>query len=127
MVLVADDHIDDRELEVLDRLDSWSRLGLPRAAFLVAAEAEHLRLRGRFSDKPWLSLDDSQVLDEALAPVESPAARLLVCRLAAGVITADGCVRDAERLVFDHILMRWRIDRQRIAEAIRQDPQAAEA
>lgn len=127
MVLVADNSIDDRELEVLDRLDAWSRLGLPRGAFLAVAEAEDARLHGRFTDKPWLSLDDSRVIDEALAAVEDPSARLLVCRLAAGVVTADGCVREAERLVYDHLLMRWRIDRQQVAEAIRRDPQVTTA
>jgi hypothetical protein len=125
MVLAADDSIDERELEVLDRLDAFARIGVPRAAFVAAAELERARLRGRFADKPWLSLDDSQVLDEALAGVEDPAARLLVCRLAAGVMTADGCVREAERLVYDHMLMRWRISRQQVTEAIRRDPQVA--
>jgi hypothetical protein len=127
IVLVADNLIDERELEVLDRLDTFRRIGLPRNAFLTIAELEHGRLRGRFADKPWLSLDDLQILDDALGAVDDAAARLLVCRLAAGVMTADGCVREAERLVFDHMLMRWRINRQQVSDAIRTDPQVAPA
>ena len=127
LVLVADGVIDDRELEVLDRLDAFRRLGLPREAFMATAELEHARLGDRFADKPWLSLDDIGVLDEALVAVDDPAARRLVCRLAAGVMTADGTVRDAERLVFEHMLMRWRISRQQVSDSIRADPQVATA
>jgi urease accessory protein UreH len=47
--------------------------------------------------------------------------RLLVCRLAAAVITADGRVTHDERLVYDHALARWRINQSDVTQAILED------
>jgi len=41
--------------------------------------------------------------------VPADESRVLVCRLAAAVITADGLVTHDERLVYEHALARWRI------------------
>jgi hypothetical protein len=122
IALVADNDIDERELDLLSRLDAYGRLGVPPAVLRAMAADEVHRLQGRFSDKPWLSLRDTEWLDEVLAGVTDPARRLLVVRLVAGVITADGTVRDAERLVYEHMLMRWRMSRADVASAIRADP-----
>ena len=55
-----------------------------------------------------------------------PRERLLVGRLAAAVLTADGQVSGDERLVFDHVLARWRITRSMLSEAILQDHAAVD-
>lgn len=60
-----------------------------------------------------------------LAGVRDPAKRLLVARLAAGVITADGRVQDIERLVFDHLLARWGLTRSEVSRAILNDRRRA--
>jgi hypothetical protein len=46
-------------------------------------------------------------VDEVLAGVSHPGLRLLVARLAAGLIVADGRVRAAERRLYLHLLARW--------------------
>ncbi len=122
LALAADDAIDERELELLSRLDAWRRLGVPEPAFRRLADDMKEALDGRLRDKAWLSLSDTQLLDDVLARVRNPADRLLVCRLVAGVITADGAVSPAERLVYEHMLMRWRVSRSDVAGAIRADP-----
>lgn len=122
LALAADDAIDERELDLLVRLDAYARLGLPEAVFLRLADEMLDRLGGRFRDKAWLSLADTELLDEVLDRVRSPADRLLVCRLVAGVITADGAVSPAERLIYEHMLMRWRLTRSDVAGAIRANP-----
>ncbi len=47
--------------------------------------------------------------------------RILVCRLAAAVVTADGRVTHDERLVYDHALVRWRISQSDVTHAILND------
>ena len=122
LALTADDAIDERELGLLDQLDACARMGLPGWVFEQIAKGLHGQLQGRFIDKPWLSLADTELLDELLDPVRSRDKRLLVCRLVAGVITADGEVCSAERLVYEHMLMRWKFTRAEIAAAIRAMP-----
>lgn len=122
LALVADDAIDERETELLARLDAFARIGLPEPVVLRLSQEMLRHLQGRFRDKPWLSLADTALLDEVLDGVRGSAQRLLVCRLVAGVITADGTVSPAERLVYEHMLMRWRISRADVAQAIRADP-----
>jgi hypothetical protein len=122
LALASDNAIDEREFQLLEQLDAYSRLGMPPARFRALAEAELRRLQGRFTDKPWLSLADIQLVDEVVDVVRAPALRLLVCRLVAGVITADGTVSEAERLVYEHMLMRWKISRSEVTAAIRSDP-----
>lgn len=122
LALASDDALDEREFELLDQLDVYARLGVPPAAFRSLVAAELRRLQGRFTDKPWLSLADTELVDGVLDAVRDPALRLQVCRLVAGVIAADGTVSAAERLVYEHMLMRWRISRSDVAAAIRRDP-----
>ena len=45
-----------------------------------------------------------------------------LCRLSAAAITADGRVCQAERMLYNHALARWRIDSQQVSAAIRHDP-----
>jgi hypothetical protein len=54
-----------------------------------------------------LRLSDPLLVDEVLAGVSHPGLRLLVARLAAGLIVADGRVRAAERRLYLHLLARW--------------------
>lgn len=122
VALASDGAIDERECRLLGELGAYDRLGVPEAAFRRLAQVQLAQLDGRFADKAWLSLGDIQVLDAVLDAVRTPSLRLLVCRLVAGVITADGTVSAAERLVYEHMLMRWRIRRGDVVAAIRADP-----
>jgi hypothetical protein len=68
-----------------------------------------------------MSADDIGRIDRILDAVNDPQLRILVCRLAAAAITADSCVCDAERMVFDHMLGRWHVNRSMVTEAIWDD------
>ena len=57
-----------------------------------------------------------------LDAVDDESRRMLVCRLCAAAITADGRVSREERMLYNHALARWRINSQQVSEAIRQDP-----
>ena len=60
-------------------------------------------------------------IDAMLDRVDEPRERLLLCRLAAAVITADGVVSVDERMVYGHVLVRWRISQSMVTQAILHD------
>lgn len=121
VMVAANGHIDARELEALDELEAYARLGVPRERFVgLARECLH-EIGSGLGECSWLRARDMAYIDRLLDAVTDAPRRLLLCRLAAAVITADGRVTNDERLVFDHVLARWRISRSMVTEAILHD------
>jgi hypothetical protein len=125
LVMVIDTELDPAEVAVLDTLDAFGRIGLSRSRFMQVARDFCGDLRHRMGDADWLSLADTGLIDECLRGVRSRDKRLLVARLAAGVIAADGRVRDIERMVYVHMLLRWGLSQREVSAAIRADALAA--
>lgn len=121
VMVAANGRIDEREMRTLAGLDAFRRLGVPRHR-LVALACQCLAVLGaQPCDRLWLSAADRAYLDAVFDAVASPEERLLVCRLAAAVVTADGRVTGDERLVYDHALTRWQISPAMVTAAILQD------
>lgn len=116
-IAVANGPVKDCELRTLEELDAFSRLGVSRRRFLHLTQACLDDLCGRDG----LELADLLQLDQLLDEVHDRHLRLLVCRLAAALVTADGHVCQAERTAYDHMLLRWRLLPSEITRAIRQD------
>jgi hypothetical protein len=119
MVVAANGRIDDRELRLLEELDAFNRLGVSRREFVDLAQSCLDDVGVDLSERSWLSLDDSIYLLRLLDAVEGPQRRLLVCRLAAAAITADGRVTASQRHVYGFTLARWAISQEEVAQAIR--------
>ncbi|MDZ5458135.1 hypothetical protein [Azohydromonas lata] len=125
LLIVADTKLDPRELAMLDELDAFGRLGLERAEFMRVASDLCEELGERLQARPWLSLSEQALIEAELQAVRDPAKRLLVARLGAAAITADGRVQESERVLFDYLLLRWGLTRADVSQAIREDrPQA---
>jgi hypothetical protein len=69
--------------------------------------------------KESLRLSDPTLVDDLLAGVSNYGLRLLVARLAAGLIVADGRVHGIERRLYLHMLSRWGLSERLVTEAIR--------
>jgi hypothetical protein len=106
---------------VLDDLDAWHRIGVSRTRFLRLVRDCQSRLDEQQHDSPWLPLTEMLQIDRMLDKVSDPELRLMVCRLAASVITADGRVGESERQLYDHALARWRISSSQVTQAILAD------
>jgi hypothetical protein len=106
--------------KVLDELDAWSRIGVSRTRFLRLVHECQARL-DTHEDAAWLPVAHRLQMDRVLDSVDDPELRLMVCRLAASVITADGRVGEVERQLYDHTLARWRIDSNQVTKAILAD------
>jgi hypothetical protein len=122
IVVSANGRVDPREVAELDRLSAYKRLGISRRDFLSRAEAA-LEVIGRpLSQALWLRASDRSRVLALQQAVDDRALRLLVCRLSAAVITADGCVTGGERQVYESLLGQWALTESMVVEAIRSDP-----
>lgn len=121
LMVTANGCVDPAELSMLDSLDAYRRVGVSRERFTALAH-ECLEDRVRSLRGPWLPLADQLYVDEVLLGVRDPQQRLLVCRLAAAAITADGRVTSHERRLYDHALASWQISQSMVTRAIMKDP-----
>ncbi len=119
LVLVADTTLSPEELQALDELAVCDRIGLPQPAFMAIAQGFEALLAQRPGSPDLLRLPDPLLIDRVLDGVHNPGLRLLVARLAAGLIVADGRVRGVERRLYLHLLSRWGLSEWLVAEAIR--------
>jgi hypothetical protein len=116
LLVAANGRADPRELQALDGLGAFERLGLSRARFLALVHDGLQEVGYGLAECSWLRARDEAYIDQLLDAVAEPQERLLVCRLAAAAIAADGQVSHDEHLVFNHVLARWRIERSRLVD-----------
>ncbi|HYN62583.1 MAG TPA: hypothetical protein VET87_24020 [Rubrivivax sp.] len=121
LVVAANGRIDDSELRTLDGLEAYRRLGVKRERFIELSQHCLEEIGTSLCEQSWLRMSDMLYINALLGQVDDPAKRLLVCRLAAGVITADGRVSKDERRVYDHILGHWQISQPMVTDAILHD------
>lgn len=110
LILSADGSLSECALAVLDGLEAFERLGVGRDRFSDIASDCTRRVDPGLGERSWLSDEDIRQTDALIEGVHQPEQRLLVCRLAAAAIEDDGLVTHGARLVFDHVLARWRIN-----------------
>jgi len=122
MMVAANGCIDDRELGALERLQAFRRLGVTRERFVEITRACVADVGVHLGDRSWLCMNHMAYIDALLDAVPGGADRLLVCRLATAVVTADGRVTPDERLVYDHALARWRISPSDVTQTVLHDP-----
>lgn len=120
LMMVADTELDPRELHALDDMAAFDLLGIERRQFLEVARQFCADLTQRMGSRDYLRLSDLALIDEMLAGVRCPRARLRVSCAAQRVIVADGRIDPLERRVFDHMLCRWGLTRSEVARALRE-------
>lgn len=106
LAMLADGHLSQAELDVLEKMDAYPRLGLSRTEL-------HTLLHTFCEDMlPSLSWADArsfspQALNSYLAEVDDADLRLTVLQLCAQVIEADRHIADAECELLTSVLARW--------------------
>lgn len=121
LMVAANGRIDAREMQMLDELDAFSRIGVRRERFVELAQGCLDDIGSSLCECSWLRVPALTYIDALLHGVVEPRERLLLCRLAAAVITADGVVSVDERMVYGHVLARWRISQSMVTQAILHD------
>ena len=108
-------------MRTLEELDAFSRIGVRRERFVELAQGCLDDIGSSLCECSWLRAPALDYIDAMLDRVDEPRERLLLCRLAAAVITADGVVSVDERMVYGHVLVRWRISQSMVTQAILHD------
>lgn len=121
LFVAANGSIDSNEIGTLERLGAFRRLGVGRKRFLEMAQRCIDEVGSGLCERSWLRVSDLDHVNALLDAVDDESMRLLVLRLSAAAITADGRVSGDERMVYEHALARWRIRPQQVSEAILQD------
>ena len=121
MLVAADGRITANELSTLDRLDAFRRLDVTRDDFVDLAQKCIDEVGHGLHEQSWLRTSDLIYVNDLFDAVDCEISRLLVCRFGAAALTADGIVGREERMVYDHLLARWRIRSEQVAAAIRHD------
>jgi hypothetical protein len=118
MVMASHSRLDRRELRLLQELDAFNRIGVSEAEFMqIFSKLRHSAFEA-LPDHAWLHLDELEAIDAILDGVRMPGHRLLLCRLAACVITADGRIESLERTLYERMLLRWGHTPSSVAQAI---------
>ncbi|HSB23253.1 MAG TPA: hypothetical protein VLE94_09105 [Burkholderiaceae bacterium] len=120
LMVAANGRIDPRELQALEELGAYERIGVPRERFVALARECLHDVGAGLAECSWLRARDQAYVDRLLDAITDPHERLVLCRLAAAAVTADGQVSGDERLVYDHVLARWHVSRDMVTQAILQ-------
>lgn len=121
LAVAADGRIDEHELESLERPDAFRRIGISRDRFVDLTRDSLEAIGPDLNKRLWLGPSELHYLEALLCTVPDAELRLLICRLAAAVLVADGPVTRGERLVYDHVCARWCISQAMVVQAIRAD------
>ena len=113
LALLADGHLSTIELDVLDRLDAHTQLGLERVEL-------HSVVHGFCEDllsTMHLTWDDACRVDPRtmaglMAEVDDPSLRIRVLRVCVAVVEADGHVAEGESIVLLAAVEHWGLHRE---------------
>ena len=110
---LADGHLCQTELDVLDRLDAHRQLGLLRSELhdVMRDFCEDL-LAASHSSWADACRVDPQTLDALMAEVDEPSLRRKVLRLCISVVEADETVADGESMVLIAAVEQWGLHRE---------------
>ena len=110
---LADGHLCQTELDVLDRLDAHRQLGLLRSELhdVMRDFCEDLL---SMSHSSWADACrvDPRTLDALMAEVDDPSLRRKVLRLCISVVEADETVADGESMVLIAAVEQWGLHRE---------------
>ena len=116
LTLIADGHVDNVELDVLERAGAYEQLGLTRGEMrsVLQSFCEDL-LQSQSSHWAGACQIDPGTLNQLMAEVEDVAMRKAVLRLCVAVAEADNHVADAESIVLVYAVEQWGLHYQMLA------------
>ncbi len=118
MMMITDAKLDDREVEVLDRLRVFDIVGISRDAFseVVRDYCAELVRDGNADGR--VRLVDKSRIDRIVDLVDDPRKRVDTCGMILNIANADGILHDSELAVFGYILERWGMTLESLEHAL---------
>ena len=117
MLMVADGSMDDRELELLDKLNIYGILGIDRKKFIDVLHHYCTDLTDSADAEGTVRLVDRERINELLDCIDEPKKRLLLCAMVLDMSKADAEFSEVEMAVFTHMLDRWHLTLEDIQTA----------
>lgn len=118
MTMIADARLDDRELEIMDRLRLYDVLGIDKTGFARVVKDYCDDLVATGSPDGRIDLMDRDRIHAIVDLVDDPAKRQDVANMVLNIVKADDELHDAELGVFRYILSRWKLSFQEIRRAV---------
>jgi uncharacterized tellurite resistance protein B-like protein len=119
MTMITDARLDDRELEVMERLRLYDLLGLSRADFARVVEDYCEDLLAAGAPDARVNLVDQARVDAVADAIDDPEKRLLAAQMVINILKADDRLEEVELALFRHILGRWGLSLDALTEAVR--------
>lgn len=112
LALLSDGHLSRRELDMLDRLDAHTALGLARTELhaVVHSFCEDLLSSMHLSWGDACQVDQA-TLASLMADIDDPALRQTLLRLCLAIVDADGHVADGESVMLTAAVDQWGLHR----------------
>lgn len=105
LVLLADGDLDDTEVEMLDHLGIYERVGVSSDAFIRVVQEYFDDLLGDGAER--IRLIDGKRTDAVLDAVDDPQKQRDLAGMIFDLVGTDGAVNDAELVTLRHLLARW--------------------
>jgi uncharacterized tellurite resistance protein B-like protein len=118
MTMVTDARLDDRELDIMERLGLYELLGLTRREFseVLRTYCDDVVAAGSADGR--VNLMDRTTVDAVLDAVDDPARRLQAATMVLNIVKADEDFHDAELALLRHILERWGLSLTDVRRAV---------
>jgi hypothetical protein len=110
LVLIADGHVCQSELDTLNRLQAARQLGLKAGTLprILQTFCEDLLL-GEYASGSMLARIDANTIASLMAEVDDPRLQRRVLRLAISAAQADGQLAEGEAIVLEAARRSWRL------------------
>jgi uncharacterized tellurite resistance protein B-like protein len=110
LVLIADGHVCQSEIDMLNRLQAARQLGLKPGALprILQTFCEDLLL-GDYASGSMLARIDAGTIDALMAEIDDPALRRKVLKLAVSAAQADGRLAEGEAIVLEAARRSWQL------------------
>jgi tellurite resistance protein len=116
LFIISDGEVKDEEMDMLEELGVLHRFGVDREKFARIFDAYCDDLIAHAGTARFVGLADPDWVDTVLAPVTDRTARRTLARMLLLLARSDGCFSDVELAIYRHLLERWNIDLDSLAD-----------
>ncbi|RMC96372.1 TerB family tellurite resistance protein [Aquitalea palustris] len=109
MFMITDGNMDPRELDLLENVNVYDLIGLPRKQFAQVLADYCDDISDEAEQDGTIHLLDTDRIEFMLGEVTDRNKRILTCVLAMDISKSDGTISDPEIVLLRHMMKEWNI------------------
>ncbi|MBA4709468.1 TerB family tellurite resistance protein [Aquitalea aquatica] len=109
MFMITDGNMDPRELDLLENVNVYDLIGLPRKQFAQVLVDYCDDISDEAEQDGTIHLLDTDRIEFMLSEVTDHNKRILTCVLAMDISKSDGTISDPEIVLLRHMMKEWNI------------------